>query len=75
MRLSPTYGMRTRTTFHVFVVRFVNHDLSFGGGLRWVSEGELHAGRTADGLEVSVPQPVVDGLRDRALDALPLACE
>lgn len=52
-RRSPTYGLRTRTIFQLFAVRWLVELPRLGAGLRWLSEGELLAGRTADGQPIA----------------------
>src|SRR6266545_4857283 len=44
-RLSPTYGLLTRTVFRSYFVR-LQHELPLVDGRRWVSEAEALAGRT-----------------------------
>lgn len=51
-RLSPTYGLLTRTIFQVYRVHFVRALPPLHDGLRWVTEAEALAGQTADGLRV-----------------------
>jgi 8-oxo-dGTP pyrophosphatase MutT (NUDIX family) len=54
-RRSPTYGLLTATTFRVFAVRFVHGLPSLHSGLRWASQAEVLAGRTAAGDHVATP--------------------
>jgi 8-oxo-dGTP pyrophosphatase MutT (NUDIX family) len=70
-RLSPTYGMLTRTTFQVYTVHFTHGPPKLHAGLRWISEAEVLAGITADQQRVAA-EPLLH-LRDRlglALDTL-----
>lgn len=48
-RVSPTYGVLSSVTFHAFHVRFLAPLPPLDETLRWVSAGELEAGRTHDG--------------------------
>jgi 8-oxo-dGTP pyrophosphatase MutT (NUDIX family) len=52
-RFSPTYGMLTRTVFHVFAVQFLIPLPLPPTGTRWVSEAELCAQRTGDGQPIA----------------------
>lgn len=52
-RLSPTYGLLTRTTFHLFAVRFLVELPSLHRDARWVTEFELLAGTTHDGQTIA----------------------
>ncbi len=57
-RESPTYGLLTRTIFHVFAVHFISDLPALRADLRWVSTAELRAGRTIDQQIISVPPPL-----------------
>jgi len=52
-RLSPTYGLLTHTTFHLYAVRFLGDLPPLHRDLRWVTELELQAGTTFDGQTIS----------------------
>jgi 8-oxo-dGTP pyrophosphatase MutT (NUDIX family) len=55
-RLSPTYGLLTRTLFQPFLVQFAAGKLpSLHDGLRWFSESEVLAGWSADRQLISAP--------------------
>lgn len=47
-RVSPTFGLLSRTTFHMFGVRFIRSMPALHKDLRWTTEAELLAGMTAD---------------------------
>lgn len=47
-RVSPTYGLLTRTTFQVYTVHFLTPPPPLPADARWVSEAELRAGITRD---------------------------
>ncbi|MBK9711415.1 MAG: NUDIX domain-containing protein [Kouleothrix sp.] len=69
-RLSPTYGLLTRTTFHVYAVRFVGGAPPQGADVRWIAEPELLAGATSDGQPVaSAPLVRLRARPDLDLDA------
>jgi 8-oxo-dGTP pyrophosphatase MutT (NUDIX family) len=70
-RLSPTYGLLTRTTFQVYTVHFTHGLPTLHAGLRWISEAEVLAGVTTDQQRIAA-EPLLH-LRDRlglALDTL-----
>lgn len=48
VRLSPTYGLLTRTTFQIYMVRFLTSLPPLHAGLSWVTEAEVLAATTAD---------------------------
>jgi len=52
-RVSPTYGLLTRTVFHAYAVRFLGSMPELPANVRWISEAELLAGSTADGQPIS----------------------
>lgn len=52
-RLSPTYGLLSRTIFQSYIVRFVAGLPAMHTALRWTSEAELQAGTTLDGQPIS----------------------
>lgn len=58
-RCSPTYGLRTRTIFQLFAVRWLAEPPAPGAGLRWLSEHELLAGHTADDQPIAA-EPLLD---------------
>lgn len=66
-RESPTYGPRSRITFDPFLVLGAQV-LPLGGDLlRWVSEGEVRAGRAEDGAPIAA-EPLVMLLDHPELD-------
>lgn len=52
-RVSPTYGLLTRTTFQVYSVQFMRGLPEMHAGMRWLGEDEIRAGVTADGQTIS----------------------
>lgn len=73
-RVSPTYGLLTRTTFQVYSVRFTRGLPPVRAGARWLGADEVRAGATTDGQIVSAAplRHILDQFGD-ALDALDTA--
>lgn len=64
MRPSPTYGLRSRTFFHPFLVT-LQHELPLmTPHVRWLSMAEVQAGRAADGACVA-GEPLLHVLKRR----------
>jgi 8-oxo-dGTP pyrophosphatase MutT (NUDIX family) len=61
-RMSPTFGLYTRTTFHVYQVQFLASVPPLHERLRWVREAEVLAGTTDDG--DTVAGSILHHLRD-----------
>lgn len=62
-RMSPTYGLLTSTTFHMYAVRFLRDLPLDQKGVRWLTEAELHSNTTSEGDTISV-EPLFQ-LRDQ----------
>jgi 8-oxo-dGTP pyrophosphatase MutT (NUDIX family) len=53
-RLSPTYGLLTRASFHMYRVILSHPYVVATSDVRWVSVGEVEAGKTNAGVAVAV---------------------
>lgn len=53
VRESPTYGLRSETLFHVFLVQITHTFFTLHEDLRWVRETDIVSGVTVDGKNVS----------------------
>jgi hypothetical protein len=67
VRVSPTFGILTRTIFKIFIVRFSGAPPRLTARNRWITAAEILAGVTADRQPVS-PEPMSELLTRRQLD-------
>lgn len=66
-RMSPTYGLMTRVSFHMYRVILRQPYLAERSDVRWVRVDEVEAGRTSDDMGIAVGplriQAVKSGMR------------
>lgn len=65
--VSPTYGVLTRTIFHVFEVRFLGGLPPLDEATRWITEDAIMAGVTAEGQPIAAA-PVTRLIREGRFD-------
>ncbi|NNJ13674.1 NUDIX hydrolase [Chloroflexales bacterium ZM16-3] len=53
-RMSPTYGLMTRVSFHMYRAILKHHYFANTNDVRWVRVDEIEAGKTTDGMAIAV---------------------